>query len=74
MDYGKQDSPDRPQWFAVWTRSRQEKAASTMLEALGVPHFLPLISERRQWSDRRKMVKVPLSRVSFRSNHNYFWT
>ena len=60
MDYGKQDSPDSPQWFAVWTRSRQEKAAATMLEALGIPHFLPLVSEHRQWSDRRKMVKVPL--------------
>ena len=60
MDYGKRDSQDSPQWFAVWTRSRQEKAAATMLEALGVPHFLPLVSEHRQWSDRRKMVKVPL--------------
>jgi transcription antitermination factor NusG len=48
------------QWFAVWTRSRQEKSAATMLETLGVPHFLPLKSEVHQWSDREQTVKVPL--------------
>jgi len=47
-------------WFAVWTRSRQEKAAASMLETLGVPHFLPLKSEVRQWSDRKQTVTVPL--------------
>jgi transcription antitermination factor NusG len=31
-----------------------------MLETLGIPHFLPLIKEERQWNDRRKMVTVPL--------------
>ena len=47
-------------WFAVWTRSRQEKVAASMLETLGVPHFLPLKSEIRQWSDRKQTVHVPL--------------
>jgi transcription antitermination factor NusG len=47
-------------WFAVWTRSRQEKLAATMLESLGVNHFLPLKSELRQWSDRKQPVSVPL--------------
>jgi len=47
-------------WFAVWTRSRQEKTAAAMLETLGVQHFLPLKSELRQWSDRRQTVHVPL--------------
>jgi transcription antitermination factor NusG len=47
-------------WFAVWTRSRQEKLAATMLEGLGVNHFLPLKSELRQWSDRKQAVSVPL--------------
>lgn len=48
------------QWFAVWTRSRQEKSAATMLATLGVPHYLPLKSEVHQWSDREKTVTVPL--------------
>jgi transcriptional antiterminator NusG len=48
------------EWFAVRTRSRQEKSAAALLETLGVPHFLPLTSEIRQWSDREQVVKVPL--------------
>jgi transcription antitermination factor NusG len=31
-----------------------------MLETLGVPHFLPLKTEVRQWSDREQKVSVPL--------------
>ena len=53
------DSSDS-QWFAVWTRSRQEKVAAAMLQTLGVHHFLPLKSELRQWSDRKQTVSVPL--------------
>jgi transcription termination/antitermination protein NusG len=49
-----------PQWFAVWTRSRQEKSTAAILAALGVEHFLPLRSEIRQWTDRKQVVKVPL--------------
>jgi transcription antitermination factor NusG len=55
---GEMDAEAR--WFAVWTRSRQEKTAAAMLDSLGVPHFLPLKSESRQWSDRRQTVSVPL--------------
>jgi transcription antitermination factor NusG len=47
-------------WYAVWTRSRQEKVASTMLNTLGVQHYLPLKSELRQWSDRKQMVEMPV--------------
>ncbi len=31
-----------------------------MLENLAVSHFLPLINEERQWSDRKQMVALPL--------------
>ena len=60
MEYRNWIAPDCAQWYAVRTRSRQEKAAATMLEALGVSHFLPLISQERQWSDRKKIVTVPI--------------
>jgi len=53
------DSSDT-RWFAVWTRSRQEKVAASMLQMVGVDHFLPLKSELRQWSDRKQTVSVPL--------------
>jgi transcription antitermination factor NusG len=47
-------------WFAVWTRSRQEKVAAAMLHTVGVDYFLPLNTEVRQWSDRKQTVSVPL--------------
>jgi transcriptional antiterminator NusG len=47
-------------WFAVWTKSRQEKVAAAMIGSLGVTSFLPLKSESRQWSDRKQTVHVPL--------------
>lgn len=56
---GAEDS-GRQQWYAVWTRSRQEKSAAAILSVLDVHHFLPLKHEVRQWSDRRQAVTVPL--------------
>jgi len=51
---------DGPQWFALRTRSRHEKAAAATLNTLGVRNYLPLRSEVRQWSDRKQVVSVPL--------------
>jgi transcription termination/antitermination protein NusG len=47
-------------WYAVTTKSRQEKLVTSMLDYLEVPNFLPLISEERRWSDRKQMVVMPL--------------
>jgi len=47
-------------WYAVTTKSRQEKPVTSMLDYLEVPNFLPLISEERRWSDRKQMVATPL--------------
>ena len=47
-------------WYAVLTRSRQEKIAASMLDYLAVVNFLPLITLERRWSDRRQMVSLPL--------------
>lgn len=47
-------------WYAIWTRSRQEKVASNMLRNLGIQHYLPLQSEVRQWSDRKQVVDIPV--------------
>jgi len=60
MDNTIDIDPSDTCWFAVWTRSRQEKVAAAMLGTLGVQHFLPLKSELRQWSDRKQTVHVPL--------------
>jgi transcription antitermination factor NusG len=47
-------------WYAVQTRSRHEKMVARQLEGQGFTTFLPLSNEVRQWSDRRKVVEMPL--------------
>lgn len=47
-------------WYAVQTRSRHEKLVARQLEGQGFSTFLPLTSQWRQWSDRRKLVDLPL--------------
>ena len=47
-------------WYAVWTKSRQEKASAARLAALGISHYLPLQCQSRQWSDRKQTVEAPL--------------
>ena len=49
-----------PQWYAVYTRSRFEKQAHKMLLDKGIEAYLPLIKTMRKWSDRKKMVEIPL--------------
>ena len=47
-------------WFAVQTRPRHEKKVSAELREKGVSAFLPLVSSTRQWSDRSRVVEMPL--------------
>jgi transcription antitermination factor NusG len=51
---------EQPQWYAISTRSRVEKVVAATLAKLGVECFLPLVREERQWSDRKKVVSLPL--------------
>lgn len=51
---------DAPQWYALHTRCRHEKRAASELRDKGVEVFLPLVSQVRRWSDRRKVVETPL--------------
>lgn len=47
-------------WYAIQTRSRHEKLVARQLQNQGVTTFLPLTTRLRQWSDRRKLVQLPL--------------
>lgn len=47
-------------WYAVQTRSRHEKMVARQLEGQGFATFLPITTQVRQWSDRRKKVEMPL--------------
>jgi transcription antitermination factor NusG len=60
MEHRLNESDSRARWYAVSTRSRQEKVAANILQALGIIHFLPLQLQKRQWSDRIQAINVPL--------------
>jgi len=47
-------------WYAVNTRPRYEKKVADALKIRGVNVFLPLFSENHRWSDRRKLIHIPL--------------
>jgi len=49
-----------PKWYAVYTRPRFEKQVAQRLTEQGIEAYLPLIKTMRQWSDRKKMVELPL--------------
>ena len=53
-------APWEEQWYALYTRSRHEKAVAALLQQKGVTTFLPLFSRVHRWSDRRKTVQVSL--------------
>jgi transcription antitermination factor NusG len=52
--------PETPRWYAIRTRGRCEKRVVTQLRERGFEAFLPLYSEVRRWSDRRKVLDLPL--------------
>jgi transcription antitermination factor NusG len=47
-------------WYALLTRPKHEKLVSERLAERGVETFLPLVSEVHRWSDRKKVVQLPL--------------
>jgi len=49
-----------PQWYAVYTHSKSEKKVEERLTKAGFESYLPLQTNVKQWSDRKKIVKSPL--------------
>lgn len=47
-------------WFVLQTKSRQEKALASDLQAKGIEHFLPLVRSVRYYGRRKFMVEMPL--------------
>ncbi len=50
----------QPQWFAVQTRYRFEKRVVAQLNHKSCEVYLPLLTEHHTWSDRQKIVTIPL--------------
>lgn len=59
------DDPQVPyehprEWYAVRTRYRYERKVTAYLERKGLETFLPELAEVHHWSDRRKILQMPL--------------
>jgi transcription antitermination factor NusG len=53
-------STDLEPWYAIRTKSRHEKIVSRQLEMDDLEFYLPTIQQSRQWSDRTKLIDLPL--------------
>lgn len=47
-------------WYALYTRPNFEKRVESQLKQKGLHSYLPMRTEIRQWSDRKKRIQVPL--------------
>ena len=47
-------------WFVLVTKPRNEQKVESRLNDIGIQAYCPVRTELRQWSDRKKKIKVPL--------------
>ncbi len=47
-------------WYVVYTKPKWEKKVAEKLNELGIECYCPLVTQIKQWSDRKKKIEVPL--------------
>lgn len=47
-------------WYVVYTKPKWEKKVAERLNEIGVVAYCPIITKMSQWSDRKKVIHVPL--------------
>lgn len=47
-------------WYVIYTKSNCEKKVANLLTKHNFDHYCPMNKTVRQWSDRKKMLQVPL--------------
>jgi transcription antitermination factor NusG len=47
-------------WYVVYTKPKWEKKVAEKLRQIGIECYCPLITQVKQWSDRKRKVEVPL--------------
>jgi transcription antitermination factor NusG len=52
--------PTADSWYALRVKPNHEKPVAAALRGKGLQEFLPLLRSKRQWSDRVKMMDLPL--------------
>lgn len=60
MDSPEIDNRDQRFWHALYVKSRTEKKVLSQLEDNGFQAYLPLVTQVKKWSDRKKKVEEPL--------------
>jgi transcription antitermination factor NusG len=53
-------APEESSWYAVHTMARHEKRVAAQFEEKRVCTFLPLLRQIHRWSDRRRVVEIPM--------------
>ena len=53
---------DSKKWLAVYTKPQHEKAVEKEFQRKGFEVYLPMLKQRRKWSDRKKWVEFPMFR------------
>ncbi|XDD50283.1 UpxY family transcription antiterminator [Leptospira sp. WS92.C1] len=48
------------EWFALYTNPRAEKKLKRLFQERKIECFLPLISKKKKWSDRWKIIEEPM--------------
>ena len=51
---------EKTNWYVVYTKPKWEKKVAEQLVQRGIECYCPLVTQIRQWSDRKKKVEVPL--------------
>ena len=47
-------------WYVIYTKPKWEKKVADKLKELGIECYCPLVTQIKQWSDRKKKIEVPL--------------
>lgn len=47
-------------WYVVYTKPKWEKKVAEQLNQKGIECYCPLVTQIKQWSDRKKKIEVPL--------------
>jgi transcriptional antiterminator RfaH len=47
-------------WYVVYTKPKWEKKVAERLNEIGIVTYCPLVTKVSQWSDRKKIIEVPL--------------
>lgn len=47
-------------WYVVYTKPKWEKKVAEKLNQIGIECYCPIVTQIKQWSDRKKKVEVPL--------------